>query len=61
MNKCGHQVNFNWCGYLRKSNWNNKLVQFILCYYIVNNNYLGIQLKINNCGHQSKFNCCGYL
>ena len=54
MIKCDLQVNFNWCGYLIKSNWCNKLRQYILCYYLVNNNYLGIQLRINNCAHQVK-------
>ena len=61
MNKCDHQVNFKWCGYLRKSKCCDKIKHYILCYYLVKNNYLGNQIKINNCAQQVKFNLCGYL
>ena len=59
--QCGHQVKFTWCGYLKTIKQHNKLVNFILCSYLVKINHLGRHLNINKCGHQVNITWCGYL
>ena len=60
INKYGHEVKFNWCGYLVKFKKRGQLVKFILSCYSVKMNYLGRQMKMNKFGHQGKFKQCGH-
>ena len=45
MNKCGNQLKFNWCGYLKKFKQWGVLVQLILRFYSINIIYKYFQIK----------------
>ena len=59
MNKCGHQVKCNWCGYPKHNIvlWTDKCILVLL---LDRKNYLGGKVKIDKFDHQLKFNWCGY-